>query len=475
MWQVVQQQHMVHYGKLEEFVSLVMETVPELLSDRQRTQLTVGLRERMASPVEFESKTDTALQVVLWELLSRLEQLLPVPDLKQTVSWLSAAPSVLEECVQSVCKPQQLKTLLQHHRDLGHLDRNDPFLLLSSLHLLVPPLQLISAAMWQVVQQQDMVHYGKLEEFVSLVMETVPELLSDRQRTQLTVGLRERVREEREEGEGMDTFFILFVFFCWQVNRDTGVFPVEFESKTDTALQVVLWELLSRLEQLLPVPDLRQTVSWLRAAPSVLEECVQSVCKPQQLKTLLQHHRDLGHLDRNASPSSNDECKLSPVPCRGALDSTKLRNSNSHSEPLPSSVNILPSTSAGGNSQSESEPESSPAFPCEHMKAEPVINNIDYTGVCLKSSPDRSGNIEESKNGYGMSREEKDILSNIKEEDEGEERQSVMMEMEDGVRDEERLWREQEKERDDQRDNVTDQITQTDTAPKNEAKTEWDQ
>ncbi|KAG9331990.1 hypothetical protein JZ751_016266, partial [Albula glossodonta] len=324
-------------------------------------------------------------------------------------------------------------------------ESSDPFLLLSSLHLLVPPLQLISAAMWQVVQQQDMVHYGKLEEFVSLVMETVPELLSDRQRTQLTVGLRERV------------------------------FPVEFESKTDTALQVVLWELLSRLEQLLPVPDLRQTVSWLRAAPSVLEECVQSVCKPQQLKTLLQHHRDLGHLDRNASPSSNDECKLSPVPCRGALDSTKLRNSNSHSEPLPSSVNILPSTSAGGNSQSESEPESSPAFPCEHMKAEAVINSIDYTGVCLKSSPDRSGNIEESKNGYGMSREEKDILSNIKEEDEGEERQSVMMEMEDGVRDEERLWREQEKERDDQRDNVTDQITQTDTAPKNEAKTEWDQ
>ncbi|KAJ8397465.1 hypothetical protein AAFF_G00437410 [Aldrovandia affinis] len=49
--------------------------------------------------------------------------------------------------------------------------------------------------MWQVVQQQDVLHYGKLEEFVSLVMETVPELLSDRQRTELTVGLRVRVRE----------------------------------------------------------------------------------------------------------------------------------------------------------------------------------------------------------------------------------------------------------------------------------------
>ncbi|KAI1888763.1 hypothetical protein AGOR_G00172070 [Albula goreensis] len=114
---------------------------------------------------------------------------------------------------------------------VGHAktEFKDPSLLLSSLHLLVPPLQLMSAAMWQVVQQQHMVHYGKLEEFVSLVMGTVPELLSDRQRTQLTVGLRERMAS-----------------------------PVEIESKTDTALQVVLWELLSRLEQLLPVPDLRQ-------------------------------------------------------------------------------------------------------------------------------------------------------------------------------------------------------------------------
>ncbi|KAG9331996.1 hypothetical protein JZ751_016272, partial [Albula glossodonta] len=77
---------------------------------------------------------------------------------------------------------------------VGHAktEFKDPSLLLSSLHLLVPPLQLMSAAMWQVVQQKDMMHYGKLEEFVSLVMETVPELLSDRQRTQLNVGLRER-------------------------------------------------------------------------------------------------------------------------------------------------------------------------------------------------------------------------------------------------------------------------------------------
>ena len=75
----------------------------------------------------------------------------------------------------------------------------DPSLPVSSLQLLVPPLQLLSAAMWQILQQQDMVHYGKLEEFVCLVMETFPELLSESQRTELT--LRLQVRERGGDGE----------------------------------------------------------------------------------------------------------------------------------------------------------------------------------------------------------------------------------------------------------------------------------
>ncbi|XP_035279852.1 uncharacterized protein LOC118230699 isoform X2 [Anguilla anguilla] len=122
MWQVLQQQDVLHYGKLEEFVSLVMETFPELLSESQRTELTLGLQDM--SPAEIGCKTDPALEVLLWDFLSRLEQLLPVPDLKQTVSWLSAAPSVLEVCVQSTSYTDQLKTLLRHHRSLGQLDMN---------------------------------------------------------------------------------------------------------------------------------------------------------------------------------------------------------------------------------------------------------------------------------------------------------------------------------------------------------------
>lgn len=70
---------------------------------------------------------------------------------------------------------------------------SDPLLPLSSLRLLVPPLRLLSAAMWQVAKQRDALHYDKVQEFVSLVTTTVPELLSHRQRAQLILGLRARV------------------------------------------------------------------------------------------------------------------------------------------------------------------------------------------------------------------------------------------------------------------------------------------
>jgi len=59
---------------------------------------------------------------------------------------------------------------------------------------MVPPLRLLSAAMWQVTEQRQVKHYRMLEEFVIMVTETVPELLNDHQRAQLILGLRARVR-----------------------------------------------------------------------------------------------------------------------------------------------------------------------------------------------------------------------------------------------------------------------------------------
>lgn len=67
---------------------------------------------------------------------------------------------------------------------------------ISSLRLLVPPLRLMSAFMWKIAQQQHLEHYGKLEEFVSLVTRLVPEVLTSRQKATLVMGLRAKVSRE---------------------------------------------------------------------------------------------------------------------------------------------------------------------------------------------------------------------------------------------------------------------------------------
>ncbi|KAG5846411.1 hypothetical protein ANANG_G00114690, partial [Anguilla anguilla] len=286
----------------------------------------------------------------------------------------------------------------------------DPSLPVSSLCLLVPPLQLLSAAMWQVLQKQDVLHYGKLEEFVSLVMETFPELLSESQRTELTLGLQ-------------------------------YMSPAETGCKTDPALEVLLWEFLSRLDQLLLVPDLKQTVSWLSAAPSVVEVCVQSVSYTDNLKTLLRHHRSLGQLDMNVTLPSIEECKLfsmSRPPSQRVMDSTKLTNTNSQSDSITNCMKFLSSTPSD-----------------EDIKAEIVMDSTDYEGVEPMSSLNRCEDMDQRTQGnteYLISRAQKDLLTNMKEEEENWERQSVKMEREDGVRDEEGLWKQEDKERDEQRE-----------------------
>lgn len=64
---------------------------------------------------------------------------------------------------------------------------------MASLRLLVPPVQLMAASMLQVLNRRDVMSYWKVAEFVSLVMDLVPELLMFKHRTQLNLGLRARV------------------------------------------------------------------------------------------------------------------------------------------------------------------------------------------------------------------------------------------------------------------------------------------
>ncbi|XP_014008997.1 zinc finger protein 239 isoform X3 [Salmo salar] len=217
-------------------------------------------------------------------------------------------------------------------------DQAGPLFPLSSFRLLVPPLRLMSAFMWQVAQERNVMHYGKLEEFVTLVTEMVPELLSSRQRTQLILGLRARMvlelfrnenppdpqtiqlhldriktssvhavnedSQSRNELEASESNFVELVKTLLEDPSEKKhffqvVFPIRYGPRYDTALQILVWEFLSRLEELLPVPDLTETASCLSLAPSDLEEFWHSVSDPEHLKTLLQHHRHLGHLSKN--------------------------------------------------------------------------------------------------------------------------------------------------------------------------------
>ncbi|XP_029018710.1 zinc finger protein 14-like isoform X1 [Betta splendens] len=239
---------------------------------------------------------------------------------------------------------------MESQRGLGH----DPPLLLPSLRLFIPPLRLVSAAMWQVLQRGNVQDYGLVEEFVSTVTEIVPDLLNADQKAQLLLGLRSRVvlelcrTEQITDTETIEMHLerIKALISTWAAQpcfaevefpesnfvdqvelllKDPeekekfyqDVFPLDFGPEYDGALQMLMLDFLSRLEKLLPVPDIQQTASMLSAVPSALEECVHSVPDPLHLRTVLQYHTTLGHFDLSDDtqtiPSSFGNCILSSL------------------------------------------------------------------------------------------------------------------------------------------------------------------
>ncbi|XP_026182860.1 zinc finger protein 132-like isoform X2 [Mastacembelus armatus] len=251
--------------------------------------------------------------------------------------------------------------------DLSVFVSKDETLSLASLRLLVPPLQLMTASMWQVVKKQDIMNYWKVAEFVSLVMDMVPELLMYKHRTQLNLGLRARyilelcrseqlvepdfilsrldkmkpqhpsqVKESEEEEAAVHFLELVQILLKDPEEREEfflEVFPAEYGRQYDTDLQTLFWEFLCRLAQLLPVPDLEQTASWLGDERSVLEDCVHSVSEPIDLKNLLQHHKHHEHLEQHVPPSSMGDVilsSLSAAPPSRVANTTEL----SQSDPL---------------------------------------------------------------------------------------------------------------------------------------------
>ncbi|KAM9424637.1 TERF1-interacting nuclear factor 2 [Pholidichthys leucotaenia] len=244
---------------------------------------------------------------------------------------------------------------------------NDVSLPFAALKLLAPPVRLVSAALWKVLKQRDVMQYGVVEEFVTSACETIPRLLTMRHQSRLVVGLRarfvlelcstqhdvkvieahlERIRVPTAAYMRKDLKLITsiknFHSFVYKLLRDPSyhehfykeVFPVEYGPAFDQELEKLLWEFLIRLDQLLPVPNLAQTAAWLSKAPPVLEECARAATQPQLLKILLQHEVCLGHLESAASlpPNMGDTILASlSLPPSG-----KVPSNHSTADPKPS-------------------------------------------------------------------------------------------------------------------------------------------
>ncbi|XP_077359582.1 uncharacterized protein LOC144005333 isoform X2 [Festucalex cinctus] len=73
-------------------------------------------------PEDFGPTYDKAIQTLMWLFLSRLEKLIPSQSLQQIASLLSDSSSVLRACMDSFSGSQELKTVLDTHKDLSQLE-----------------------------------------------------------------------------------------------------------------------------------------------------------------------------------------------------------------------------------------------------------------------------------------------------------------------------------------------------------------
>uniref|UniRef100_I3JR02 C2H2-type domain-containing protein n=2 Tax=Oreochromis TaxID=8139 RepID=I3JR02_ORENI len=124
--------------------------------------------------------------------------------------------------------------------------------------------------MWQVARHEMVKHYGMLEDFVSLVTEAVPQLLTDRQRCLLLLALRAKVGVLQGENATVRPQVIqtTTVFTQSSIIQSVHhsplsvlVFQEVFDQRFDSALQSLISDFLSRIEQLFPVPNFKQVIS----------------------------------------------------------------------------------------------------------------------------------------------------------------------------------------------------------------------
>ncbi|XP_063073519.1 zinc finger protein 845-like [Engraulis encrasicolus] len=214
--------------------------------------------------------------------------------------------------------------------------KEEPGLHLSALRLVNSPLRLICATIWRVVQEMDVFNYGILEGFLTLIAESVPDLLSQRQWAQLILGLRAKtvlelcrcdspadpetiqhhldrmrlpvqswVKEVDVEASESNFLALVDILLTDPVEREIffqEVFPVDYGPKYDLALQRLISMFVTRFEELLPMPRIDKLAAMLCVAPSIMEECVQTLSNPEELLNSLSHLKN--HAENETKGSS---------------------------------------------------------------------------------------------------------------------------------------------------------------------------
>ncbi|XP_060950765.1 uncharacterized protein LOC133027703 [Limanda limanda] len=289
-----------------------------------------------------DSGNEASMAAVLAELRAfRKEQSEAAKDTKDKLARVETALSAVLRTSTSnranVMTGADLRSSL--HGDGEGTSANTPGcsrLTLSALRLLVSPIRLVSAAVWQTIQKKVVANYGMLEEFVSTVTDIVPELLTTRQKVQLSLGLRARLILELCQFEATADFEAVcphldrmqnhieawlveagatkeevpnsdFVDVVKNILKDPEkrgdffqkVFPEKFGATFDEALHTLTWLLLSRLEKLLPLQPFQQVASMFDEASPVLEDCLESVSQYEELRVVLRYQKDLSQLDPN--------------------------------------------------------------------------------------------------------------------------------------------------------------------------------
>ncbi|MEQ2224771.1 hypothetical protein ILYODFUR_010963 [Ilyodon furcidens] len=287
-------------------------------------------------------KTTSQCRTKLRLLKQEYERIKEQKDSKaQKSKWFAIMEKVFS-CHKPEIKSNLVPLETSHHEKPEKLEGCG--LSVASLCLLVPTLRLMCAFAWKVIQSGNVAHYRKVEELAVLVTELAPGLLTARERVQLLLRLRARFvlelcqskntanllniqphlrviqdlkmsadcgQEELNELESSKSNFVEIVYALLKDTEErkrffTEVFPIHYGQQYEATLQRLVWKFISRLDNLLPIPDIKQTAEWLSSAPSVMEECGKLVLDPGQLKTLLNfQEQQTGNLNTSLPHAQN--------------------------------------------------------------------------------------------------------------------------------------------------------------------------